>query len=123
MPKSWIELKEARGKKVKRMTMEFDPDYNCVEVEFTMHRDERGRAPSSQCQTSVSARRLWRQEDTAQLSAEDQCGREILREGYVRARRNPFSYGLVARLWAKGKTIAEIAEQIGRVDWNREDGL
>jgi hypothetical protein len=35
MPKPWIELKEARGKKVKRMTVEFDPDYNCVTVEFT----------------------------------------------------------------------------------------
>jgi hypothetical protein len=35
MPKLWIELKEARGKKVRRMTVEFDPDYNCVAVEFT----------------------------------------------------------------------------------------
>ena len=35
MPKPWIELKEARGKKVKSMTVEFDPDYNCVAVEFT----------------------------------------------------------------------------------------
>jgi len=35
MPKPWIELKEARGKKIKRMTVEFDPDYNCVAVEFT----------------------------------------------------------------------------------------
>jgi hypothetical protein len=35
MPKPWMELKEARGKKVKRMTVEFDPDYNCVMVEFT----------------------------------------------------------------------------------------
>jgi hypothetical protein len=35
MPKPWIELKEARGKKVKRMTVEFDPDYNCIAVEFT----------------------------------------------------------------------------------------
>jgi len=35
MPKPWIEFKEARGKKIKRMTVEFDPDYNCVAVEFT----------------------------------------------------------------------------------------
>jgi len=39
-----------------------------------------------------------------------------------RANRNPFPYDLVARLWAKGKTIAEIAERIGRIDWSREDG-
>jgi hypothetical protein len=30
-----MELKEARGKKVKKMTIAFDPDYNSVEVEFT----------------------------------------------------------------------------------------
>lgn len=35
MSKPWVELREARGKKVKRMTVEFDPDYNCVTVEFT----------------------------------------------------------------------------------------
>jgi hypothetical protein len=39
-----------------------------------------------------------------------------------RAKRNPFPYDLVARLWARGKTIAEIAELIGRIDQNREDG-
>ena len=39
-----------------------------------------------------------------------------------RARRNPFPYDLVAKLWADGKTIGEIAERIGRIDWNREDG-
>lgn len=39
-----------------------------------------------------------------------------------RAKRNPFPYDLVARLWAKGKTIAEIAERIDRIDQNREDG-
>jgi hypothetical protein len=39
-----------------------------------------------------------------------------------RAKHNPFPYGLVARLWAEGKTIAEIAERIGRIDRNREDG-
>jgi hypothetical protein len=39
-----------------------------------------------------------------------------------RAKRNPFPYDLVARLWADGKTIAEIAEQIGRIDKKREDG-
>jgi len=37
-------------------------------------------------------------------------------------RRNPFPYDLVARLWAEGKTIAEIAERIGRIDREREDG-
>lgn len=31
----WIELEEARGKTVKKMTVALDPDYNCVEVEFT----------------------------------------------------------------------------------------
>jgi hypothetical protein len=35
MSRPWIELKEARGKKVRRMTVAFDPDYNAVEVEFT----------------------------------------------------------------------------------------
>lgn len=39
-----------------------------------------------------------------------------------RARRNPFPYDLVAKLWADGKTIAEIAERIGRIDGSREDG-
>jgi hypothetical protein len=39
-----------------------------------------------------------------------------------RAKRNPFPYDLVAKLWADGKTIAEIAERVGRIDWNREDG-
>jgi hypothetical protein len=39
-----------------------------------------------------------------------------------RAKRNPFPYDFVARLWAEGKTIAEIAEQIGRIDKKREDG-
>jgi hypothetical protein len=39
-----------------------------------------------------------------------------------RAKRNPFPYDLVARLWAKGKTIAEIADRIGRIDRSREDG-
>ncbi|MGC2100549.1 MAG: hypothetical protein WA651_09135 [Candidatus Sulfotelmatobacter sp.] len=39
-----------------------------------------------------------------------------------RARRNPFPYDLVAKLWADGKTIAEIAERIGRIDRSREDG-
>jgi transcription antitermination factor NusG len=35
MSKPWIELKEARGKTVKKMTVAFDPGYNAVEVEFT----------------------------------------------------------------------------------------
>ena len=39
-----------------------------------------------------------------------------------RPRRNPFPYDLVAKLWADGKTIAEIAERIGRIDRSREDG-
>jgi hypothetical protein len=39
-----------------------------------------------------------------------------------RAKRHPFPYDLVARLWTKGKTIAEIAERIGRIDRSREDG-
>jgi hypothetical protein len=39
-----------------------------------------------------------------------------------RAKHNPFPYNLVARLWSEGKTIAEIAERIGRIDRNREDG-
>ncbi len=39
-----------------------------------------------------------------------------------RAKHNPFPYKLVARLWAEGKTIAEIAEHIGRIDRNHEDG-
>lgn len=39
-----------------------------------------------------------------------------------RPKRKPFPYEIVAKLWADGKTIAEIAERIGRIDWNREDG-
>ncbi|MGC2729246.1 MAG: hypothetical protein WA254_08610 [Candidatus Sulfotelmatobacter sp.] len=39
-----------------------------------------------------------------------------------RPKRNPFPYDLVAKLWADGKTIAEIAERIGRIDRSREDG-
>jgi len=39
-----------------------------------------------------------------------------------RAKRNRFPYDLVARLWAEDKTIAQIAERIGRIDRNREDG-
>jgi hypothetical protein len=35
MAKPWIELREARGKTVKRMTVSYDADYCCVEVEFT----------------------------------------------------------------------------------------
>ena len=35
MPKPWTELKEARGKTVKRMTVCHDPEYNTIEVEFT----------------------------------------------------------------------------------------
>jgi hypothetical protein len=39
-----------------------------------------------------------------------------------RAKRKVFPYELVAKLWAQGKTIAEIAQRIGRIDRNREDG-
>jgi hypothetical protein len=39
-------------------------------------------------------------------------GRKRKRKG---AKRRPFPYGRVARMWAKGKTIAEIAKAIGRV--------
>ncbi len=39
-----------------------------------------------------------------------------------RPKRRPFPYQLVAKLWAEGKTIAQIAERIGRIDWSREDG-
>lgn len=39
-----------------------------------------------------------------------------------RQKRKPFPYDLVAKLWADGNTIGEIAERIGRIDWNREDG-
>jgi len=35
MKKPWIELKEATGKTITRMTVSHDPDYNAVEVEFT----------------------------------------------------------------------------------------
>jgi hypothetical protein len=35
MAKPWIELKEARDKTVRKMTVAFEPDYNVVEVEFT----------------------------------------------------------------------------------------
>jgi hypothetical protein len=32
------------------------------------------------------------------------------------AKRRPFSYARVAKLWEQGKTIAEIAKVIGRFD-------
>ncbi len=35
MEKNSIKLREATGKTVKSMSVSFDPDYNCVEVEFT----------------------------------------------------------------------------------------
>jgi hypothetical protein len=34
---------------------------------------------------------------------------------YKRAQRRPFPYDEVGRMWAKGRTIAEIAKAIGRV--------
>ena len=34
MPKPWIELKEARGRKVKTMNVVYDEEYVAVEVEF-----------------------------------------------------------------------------------------
>ena len=34
----------------------------------------------------------------------------------ARARRRPFPYARVARLWENGRTIAEIAKKVGRVD-------
>lgn len=36
--------------------------------------------------------------------------------------RRAFPYRRVAKLWARGKTIAEIAKQIGRIDRGRDDG-
>jgi hypothetical protein len=34
MPKPWVELKEARGRTVKRMNVVYDEEYVVVEVEF-----------------------------------------------------------------------------------------
>ena len=34
MPKPWIELKEARGRTIKKMNVVFDEEYVAVEVEF-----------------------------------------------------------------------------------------
>ncbi|MGO9088277.1 MAG: hypothetical protein ACLP6G_10360 [Terriglobales bacterium] len=34
MPKPWVELKEARGRTVKRMNVAYDEEYVAVEVEF-----------------------------------------------------------------------------------------
>jgi hypothetical protein len=34
MAKPWIELKEARGRTVKKMTVSYDEEYCAVEVEF-----------------------------------------------------------------------------------------
>lgn len=34
MPKPWIELKEARGRTVKKMNVVYDEEYVAVEVEF-----------------------------------------------------------------------------------------
>ena len=39
-----------------------------------------------------------------------------------RTKRKPFPYLRVAKLWERGKTIAEIAKAIGRIDKEREDG-
>lgn len=36
--------------------------------------------------------------------------------GHKRARRRPFPYDQVAKLWAQGKSIAFIARAIGRID-------
>lgn len=35
MDRNSIQLTEATGKTVKSMSVSFDPDYNCIEVEFT----------------------------------------------------------------------------------------
>ena len=37
-------------------------------------------------------------------------------------KRRAFPYARVARLWANGRTIAEIGERIGYVDGGRDDG-
>jgi hypothetical protein len=37
-------------------------------------------------------------------------------------KRRAFPYHRVAKLWARGKTIAKIGTAIGRVDRDREDG-
>jgi hypothetical protein len=34
MPKPWIELKEARGRTIKKMNVVYDEEYVAVEVEF-----------------------------------------------------------------------------------------
>jgi hypothetical protein len=34
MPKSWIELKEAHGRRIKRMNVVYDEEYVAVEVDF-----------------------------------------------------------------------------------------
>jgi hypothetical protein len=36
-------------------------------------------------------------------------------------KRMPFPYARVARLWKNGRTIAEIAERIGRVEKGKDD--
>jgi hypothetical protein len=36
--------------------------------------------------------------------------------------RRPFPYRRVAALWSRGRTIAEIAKAIGRIDEGRKDG-
>jgi hypothetical protein len=40
----------------------------------------------------------------------------------MRKKKNaPFPYSRVARLWNNGRTIAEIAERIGRVEKDKDD--
>lgn len=39
-----------------------------------------------------------------------------------KAKRKPFPYLRVATLWQRGKTIAQIAKAVGRIDRGREDG-
>jgi hypothetical protein len=39
-----------------------------------------------------------------------------------KAKRKPFPYLRVAKLWQRGKTIAQIAKAVGRIDRRRDDG-
>jgi len=41
--------------------------------------------------------------------------KQVLKKKRKGAQRRPFPYEKVGRMWAKGKTIAEIAKAIGRV--------
>jgi hypothetical protein len=46
------------------------------------------------------------------------CKTHSKSRGKIRKQRQPFPYIRAAKLWAEGKTIANIAQRLGRIDVN-----